>query len=175
MDVNQAQKKSPPVRFTTQELEYVAEAINGNGGRADYDFLDVVAKQCNIHFHEKKKLRNGNSLWWYISRKKKQGDEMFANISIPKGSPKGTRVSGGVPATPKPRPVVAAKPQTPILPPKPGRTLEQQRIASAVKPEKNGKGAGTPLTVLVQAPDGTISKCVVTKFGSLEELLFALA
>jgi hypothetical protein len=164
------QKRSkPPTRFSPPEDAVVIAACKKKSeeGMCDIDFLNQLARHLNVKFHQKKKQRTGESLWWHIKREQQKGNTYFAGISIPQGSPgmsskkKEDVLTNGTPTK-----------RSQVI----NSALKQSKSAStAPATTKSSGGKGVTLDLIVRNPDtGESERIKTNKFSSVEDLMFAL-
>ncbi len=158
-------RDKPPTRFTPDEDALLVASCRSYGKVADKEFLSQLAKHLNIKFHDKKKQRTGDSLWWHIKREQGKGNTYFAGIEIPGGTPKYNSESKGRSQVIK---SALKQPKTPsvgnkmnILPP----TAARNPVASGIKVE---------FDVVVRDPlTGATERFKTKKYENIEEMMFA--
>lgn len=155
-------RDKPPTRFTPDEDGLLVAACKQRGQVADKEFLSALAKHLNIKFHDKKKQRTGDSLWWHIKREQGKGNTYFAGIEIPGGSPRESKgrsqVINSALKTPK---VASVNTKVNILPP-------------TTRTNNKTSGGKNNLEVIVRDPlTGATERFQTKKYENVEEMMFA--
>lgn len=169
------------VKWTDREDRYVVFCIQKLWeleGPASHECLAEVAKRVNKKFHNEKPIRNHSSLWWHIHGLQAKGAEVFSSVSIMAGAPSTKKAIPGAPP-------IGVNSRGNAMG---NRTAEHQKISGAVRapvvpvrPQVQQKLAtkkstrGQSLELIIKDASGNIERCSTNKFGSIEDLMFALA
>lgn len=187
------------IKWSSDEDRYVnfcVERMWNSKEPVSHECLGNIATRVNKKFHAEKPVRNNSSLWWHIQAKQKKGADVFASFSIMPGSPYPNKVYGNGPPLGhnsignKLGSRVAAKQEitgavrAPIIPARPPAVQTgkqspsknpQTQARKKLPQPSNVSGKKMTIEVLVKSPDGQFERFSTNKFGSLNEMIFALA
>jgi hypothetical protein len=152
-------------RFSPAEDGFIVKQASECGDVVTIDDLDVIARRCNVKFHDQGKVRTGESLWWRIWREQKRGNPVYEEISVQQGSPK---------RTPGTRGKAAQKPSRPAL--ERGMIDSALQTKNTVRPAGGKSKKGIEIDVVIRNPvTGDTERIRTKKFSSFEDILFALS
>jgi hypothetical protein len=158
-------RKRPNTPYQPAEDQFIVEACKHNApnGKCNREFLDALAKHLNLKFHEKKKQRTGESLWWHIHREQNKGNTYFAGIEISGNSRESKGQSQVIKSALKTPKVPSVKHKMNILPaPTATRTAKMS-------------GGKTNYDIIIRDPlTGQTERLQTMKFGTAEEIILAL-
>lgn len=149
------------------------------------EFLNSLARKCNIRFHEGQKFRTGEGLWWHIRRMQSSHNKLYLKLMVPGGAPKYGKTPPKNPRGPSTKSyrkhgLIRGEVKSALKSPKPPKSDKHPEIE---KPSREiGKRShhkktqkNIPIEILIRTEDGNMKKIVTNKFSSVEELMFALA
>lgn len=160
-----------------------------------HECLGNIAARVNKKFHADNPVRNNSSLWWHIQAKNKKGSDVFSSFSIMPGSPSSKKSYGNGPplghnsvgnrlgsrvASAQKISGAVREPVIPTRPPtvqtnkqSPNNNLQTQPRKQLPKPNISS-GKKMVIEILLKSPDGKFERFSTDKFGSLDEIIFAL-